>query len=128
MRCETLLSALFVVLPLTACAQEHSISQEEPTPSAASVSIDAKVNKEPVADTQKYAAKSAASAPLEAKRQSLAQSQAKRIPATGPTPISCKGIVKQGGLVVCKTEPNAKVNIARTEDDFYFGIGIVFQN
>jgi murein DD-endopeptidase MepM/ murein hydrolase activator NlpD len=41
-------------------------------------------------------------------------------PSTGPVPIACSGIARQGGLVICKTEPNAKVKIARGEDDFYF--------
>ena len=35
-------------------------------------------------------------------------------------PLSCKGIIAQGGLVNCQTAPNAKVKIARSESDFYY--------
>ena len=35
-------------------------------------------------------------------------------------PIACSGMAQQGGLILCRTEPNAKVKIARGEDDFYF--------
>jgi len=41
-------------------------------------------------------------------------------PQTGPLPISCTGVAQQGGAVLCQTEPNAKVKIARGEDDFYY--------
>ncbi|MEP3655327.1 MAG: M23 family metallopeptidase [Litorimonas sp.] len=33
--------------------------------------------------------------------------------------LSCHGIVKQGGLVVCQTEPNARVEVGRSENDTY---------
>lgn len=33
--------------------------------------------------------------------------------------LSCYGIVKQGGLVICQTEPNAKVEVGRAENDTY---------
>ena len=35
-------------------------------------------------------------------------------------PLSCTGIVAQGGLVNCLTLPNAKVKIGRSVDDFYY--------
>jgi murein DD-endopeptidase MepM/ murein hydrolase activator NlpD len=42
-------------------------------------------------------------------------------PIVSQTPsIVCSGMAQQGGLIVCRTEPNAKVKIARGEDDFYF--------
>jgi len=34
--------------------------------------------------------------------------------------ITCTGVAQQGGAVLCQTTPNAKVKIARSEDDFYF--------
>ncbi len=33
--------------------------------------------------------------------------------------IDCHGIAKQGGLVVCQTEPNARVEVGRSENDTY---------
>ena len=33
--------------------------------------------------------------------------------------ISCHGIAKQGGLVVCQTQPNARVEVGRSENDTY---------
>ena len=33
--------------------------------------------------------------------------------------LNCKGIAEQGGLVVCQTEPNARVEVGRAEDDIY---------
>ena len=33
--------------------------------------------------------------------------------------LSCQGIAKQGGLVVCQTEPNARVEVGRSENDTY---------
>ena len=35
------------------------------------------------------------------------------------TSLSCHGIVKQGGLVVCQTTPNARVEVGRSEKDTY---------
>ncbi|MEP3892096.1 MAG: M23 family metallopeptidase [Hellea sp.] len=34
--------------------------------------------------------------------------------------ITCSGVVQQGGAVLCQTEPNSKVKVARSEKDFYF--------
>ena len=34
--------------------------------------------------------------------------------------ITCSGVVYQGGAVLCRTTPNAKVKVARSEKDFYF--------
>ncbi len=33
--------------------------------------------------------------------------------------INCHGITKQGGMVICRTAPNARVEIGRAEDDTY---------
>ena len=35
------------------------------------------------------------------------------------TQLTCKGIVKQGGLVVRQTQPNARVEVGRSENDTY---------
>ena len=35
------------------------------------------------------------------------------------TSLSCHGIAKQGGLVVCQTAPNARVEVGRSENDTY---------
>ena len=35
------------------------------------------------------------------------------------TGIDCHGIAKQGGLVVCQTQPNARVEVGRSENDTY---------
>jgi len=34
--------------------------------------------------------------------------------------IACNGVTKQGGAVLCQTQPNAKVKVARSNKDFYF--------
>jgi murein DD-endopeptidase MepM/ murein hydrolase activator NlpD len=34
-------------------------------------------------------------------------------------PLDCHGITKQGGLVICQTVPNARVEVGRAEDDVY---------
>lgn len=34
-------------------------------------------------------------------------------------PLNCHGIVEQGGLVVCQTTPNARVEVGRAENDTY---------
>jgi len=33
--------------------------------------------------------------------------------------LTCNGIVKQGGLVVCQTQPNSRVEVGRSENDTY---------
>jgi len=35
------------------------------------------------------------------------------------TQLDCHGIAKQGGLVVCQTTPNARVDVGRSENDTY---------
>lgn len=47
-------------------------------------------------------------------------SQIEAVPPTEMPDLSCTGVVQQGGAVLCQTEPNAKVKIARSEKDFYF--------
>ena len=39
--------------------------------------------------------------------------------APRPEELDCHGIAKQGGLVVCQTTPNAKVDVGRSETDTY---------
>ena len=34
--------------------------------------------------------------------------------------LTCTGVAQQGGAVLCQTTPNAKVKVARDEDDFYY--------
>lgn len=34
--------------------------------------------------------------------------------------LSCTGVAEQGGVVKCQTQPNAKVKVGRSEDDFYY--------
>ena len=34
-------------------------------------------------------------------------------------PLDCHGITEQGGMVVCQTNPNARVEVGRAEDDVY---------
>lgn len=41
-------------------------------------------------------------------------------PAPGMAPLNCKGVVEQGGAILCRTHPNAKIKISRSSDDFYF--------
>lgn len=38
---------------------------------------------------------------------------------TVDTKLTCQGIVKQGGLVICQTEPNATVEVGRSQNDTY---------
>jgi len=38
--------------------------------------------------------------------------------------ITCTGVAQQGGAVLCQTEPNAKVKVARSEKDFYFEVTV----
>ena len=40
-------------------------------------------------------------------------------PLVAETALACHGIVKQGGLVVCHTKPNARVEVGRSEKDTY---------
>ena len=43
-----------------------------------------------------------------------------RLTPASDTTLSCTGVAQQGGAVLCKTKPNAKVKVARSEKDFYF--------
>lgn len=88
--------ALVLTLPLIACAQETQDVQE---------SVVAKQQITSIADL------------LEAVKDDTTR---EGIAFPSSPAISCKGIAQQGGLVICKTEPNAKVKIARGENDFYF--------
>jgi len=36
-----------------------------------------------------------------------------------PNRLECRGVAKQGGMAICKTDPNAKVDVGRSEDDIY---------
>jgi len=37
-----------------------------------------------------------------------------------PVKLYCWGVEQQGGAVMCRTQPRAKVKIGRTDDDFYY--------
>ena len=39
---------------------------------------------------------------------------------TPPLKLYCYGVEKQGGAVMCRTKPNSKVKIGRSEKDFYY--------
>lgn len=92
---------LFLALPVTACAQPNEAATEHKRLKA--------VNEQhsPISQGPVNVEPKAVDAPL----VKLAEIRAK---------IGCDGIAKQGGLILCKTDPNAKVKIARSEDDFYF--------
>ena len=36
-----------------------------------------------------------------------------------PNRLECRGIAKQGGMAICKTDPNARVDVGRYEKDIY---------
>lgn len=40
-------------------------------------------------------------------------------PVTFTTELNCHGITQQGGMVICQTAPNARVEVGRAEDDTY---------
>lgn len=40
--------------------------------------------------------------------------------ATQRAALTCTGVAQQGGAVLCQTTPNARVKVARSENDFYF--------
>lgn len=88
------LTVLAMVLPLAACAQETKPVELETKITSVEELLDV-VRKDTIGKES----------PL---------------PTTGPIPISCQGVAQQGGAVLCQTEPNAKVKIARSESDFYF--------
>ncbi len=49
----------------------------------------------------------------------LQDSHQKLLAERKPPSLSCTGIAQQGGLVVCNTLPNAKVEVGRSETDTY---------
>ena len=84
-------------LPLMACAQDTSVGEQNNQTEIESVEEILKVVEQDVV------------------------SDGLAFPSTPSRPaISCKGLAKQGGLVTCQTEANAKVKIARSDDDFYY--------
>ena len=108
-----LVSALILAsfLSVSACAQEQveTIPQDPQTEIVKVAQIDL-ISEPPTTEKQR------------ADREEAARLRKKllAINPTIPPKISCTGIAKQGGAVLCKTEPNAKVKIARSEKDFYF--------
>ncbi len=84
------LTVLVMALPLSACAQEPRAIEKQSEPTKEFSNIE--------------------------RFEILDSSKAK----SAHKSIHCNGIVQQGGAVLCDTLPNAKVKIARGEDDFYF--------
>ena len=89
------LTVLTLLLPLTACGQDVQTE----TPKVELRTAQSEISIEPKLE------------PILAKVE---------VPQTVPPPITCSGMAQQGGLVVCRTQPNHKVKIARSEKDFYF--------
>ena len=58
--------------------------------------------------------------PAEKQDREFAVQLAKDLLAVELAKITCNGVAQQGGAVLCQTEPNAKVKVARSEKDFYF--------
>jgi len=103
---------LSLVLPFTACADSSTSSADElATHSENSVRI---------AQPEAPVLKTAQVERIKPVSDRPSIGTPTQLPRTGPPPILCKGIAKQGGLLLCQTEPNAKVKIGRSEDDFYF--------
>jgi len=102
--------AVALILPLAACAQDTPAVQEDvQTRNDLRQTVNQDVMSQEVMSQD-------------------VMSEASPLP---PSPaIACKGLAQQGGLVICKTTSNAKVKIARSEDDFYYesanGEGLLF--
>ena len=94
------LALLTVFLPLSACAQEdepRALGQKVPDLPAINTAT-AQVNfkdEVQIAEAAKFETQRAAN-------------------------ITCQGVAQQGGAVLCQTAPNAKIKVARSENDFYF--------
>ncbi len=92
------LACAALLLPISACAQDVVV---EPTPQIPSSEQVANIN---LTDD----------APLNvAAHNSMSELSQNSV-------IHCTGVAQQGGAVLCQTAPNAKVKVARSEDDFYF--------
>ena len=63
--------------------------------------------------------KSEAEAKAEAGPAAAASQQAPIVTSPAKTALHCHGIAKQGGLVICETAPNARVEVGRAENDTY---------
>ena len=98
------------ILALTACAAEPTAEAEVQTLSEVNQNLGAKDNKlKQATDTAQQAAPTVDVETV----VKLAENTAI------PNGIDCHGIAKQGGLVVCQTEPNARVEVGRSENDTY---------
>ena len=51
-------------------------------------------------------------------REILRQAAIKQL----PNRLECRGVAKQGGMAICKTDPNAKVDVGRSANDIYVQI------
>ncbi len=102
MRKLALISGL-LLLPVSACAQEEQSGI--PIPDLKTAQTSPFETKDAVTKDNVPALRSAGT---------LSAVQAPSIP------VSCKGVIKQGGAVLCRTQPNQKVKVARSEKDFYF--------
>ena len=95
-----ILALLAIFLPLFACAQE-----DEPK------ALGQKAPDLPVINT----AMTESSFKDEVQIAEAPKFETRRAPN-----ITCQGVAQQGGAVLCQTTPNAKVKVARGEEDFYF--------
>ena len=87
--------ALAFAISGSACAQEESIQQEQQITSVEEL--------------------------LEVVRGDEATiAEAREIVSPWRGGINCTGVAQQGGAVLCQTNPNARVKVARSEKDFYF--------
>jgi len=102
------------VLALTACAAEADVE--------AQVSSQTKAKVIEVAETEAVAPKIGVAKTVAAK-QDVPPKKLRGVQLAEAAPvqtgISCHGIAKQGGLVVCQTQPNARVEVGRSEKDTY---------
>ena len=95
---------LALLLPLAACAQEQ-------------------VDAVDVTAAQKTAIVKVAEAPKpepDSDSGPSTETEGAAQPNIAAPAITCTGVIKQGGAALCQTAPNAKVKVARGEDDFYF--------
>lgn len=58
--------------------------------------------------------------PAEKRDREFAAELANDLLAVELAKVTCEGVIEQGGAVLCQTEPNAKVKVARSDKDFYF--------
>ena len=92
--------ALAFAVSGSACAQENALENKTKNPNSQGLSVAEKPD-----------------AKIESIERNVHVIQ--RLPRADEK-ITCSGVVYQGGAVLCRTTPNAKVKVARSEKDFYF--------